>query len=405
MFFWRALLKKRAWNTPLVDPTIPSSTAGTVPARVSRNFWSIDSAVLQENRRRSFILAVVVFILQLPLLGIDLFRLQAGILEVHAGYRYLFYLHVLLQVVLGVLLLCMVAARKRLAARKRSGPTGNALVLTGVVAVLAIAGSITLVDQLIHGQATVYLLGAVGVALIMYVPLFVSCLIFGGVSGAIILLLPYVQSDPDVLTGHIINIALVTAVAITANATLYRQAVRTARHLELIDSQRDELNRLASEDDLTGVANRRYGDRRLREELARYRRYNEPFSLCFCDLDHFKRVNDRFSHAVGDTILRRVAQLLLANLREEDVVMRYGGEEFVLLLPETRKEEATVACEKLRRTIAACDFSAEHADLEVTMSFGVADCSEADAVEEILRIADERLYDAKSLGRNRVECG
>jgi diguanylate cyclase (GGDEF)-like protein len=116
-------------------------------------------------------------------------------------------------------------------------------------------------------------------------------------------------------------------------------------------------------------------------------------------------VNDRFSHDVGDTVLRRVADLLQTNLREEDVVMRYGGEEFVLLLPETRKSEAVVACEKLRHAIEACEFGTVEGALAVTMSFGVADCSEAPDVGGILRVADERLYQAKSLGRNRVESG
>ena len=366
MFLWRALLKKTVHTLQLDNPNPPACHAETRPSRLPRRLWSIDSAVRAENQRRARILAAVVFVLQLPLLGIDVFRLQAGVLAVHTGYRYLFFLHVVLQIVLGALLLYMFLGQWCGPTRERSTPLSNAVVFIGVVVVLCIAASITLVDQLIHGQATVYLLGTVGVALIMYAPLFVSCLIFGGVSAAIVAILPSVQSDPDVLTGHVINIALITAVAITASSTLYRQAVRTARHLELIQSQRQELSRLASEDDLTGVANRRYGDRRLREEMARFRRYDAPFTLCFCDLDQFKRVNDRFSHDVGDTVLRRVADLLQTNLREEDVVMRYRGQEFALLLPESEQSQAVVG---------------------------------------ILRVADERLYQAKSRGRNRVESG
>jgi diguanylate cyclase (GGDEF)-like protein len=269
--------------------------------------------------------------------------------------------------------------------------------------VLGISGAITVVDQMIHGQATVFLLGAVGTALAVYLPVRVSVLAFGGVSGIVLAFLPLVQPDPDVLTGHLINIILVTAVAITANSTLYRQAVRTVRHLKLIDDQRKELDRLASEDDLTGVANRRYGDRRIREELARYYRYERPFSLCFGDLDHFKLVNDRYSHSVGDRVLKKVAELLQIHLRDVDVVVRYGGEEFVVLLPETFGHEAAGVCEKLRTAIAAYDWELHSPGLEITMSFGVADCTEGDDAAAILQLADERLYRAKERGRNRVE--
>lgn len=371
-----------------------------LPARRER-LWVLDPVVQGDNYRRAWILALVVFVLQLPLVGIDLARLGSGVLEVHIGYRYLFYLHVLFQVVLGALLACLHHFRRRDGAtvtRKR-----NVVVIGGVVSVLAVSGAITLVDQLIHGQATVYLLGAVGTALAVYLPIAISVLAFGGVSAVVLALLHLVQPDLDVLAGHLINISLITAVAITANATLYRQAVRTVRHLRLINEQRQELDRLASEDELTGVANRRYGDRRIREELARYRRYDRPFSLCFGDLDHFKLVNDRFSHAVGDRVLQHIAEILQRSLRGVDVVVRYGGEEFVLLLPETLGSEAACVCEKLRACIAGYAWELVEPGLVVTMSFGVADCTEGDDVAAILQIADERLYRAKELGRNRVQ--
>lgn len=343
----------------------------------------------------------MVFVLELPLLGIDVARLWTGVLAVHIGYRYLFYLHLALQLILASLLACLSHFRKRDGGTVT--PRRNALVIGGVVLVLAVSGAITLVDQMIHGQATVFLLGAVGTALAVYLPVMVSVLVFGGVSGVVLALLPLVQPDSDVLIGHLINITLVTAVAITANSTLYRQAVRTVRHLKLIDDQRKTLDRLASEDDLTGVANRRYGHRRIREELARYHRYERPFSLCFGDLDHFKLVNDRFSHAVGDRVLKQIAELLQANLRDADVVVRYGGEEFVVLLPETLGNDAAGVCEKLRTAIAAYDWERHSPGLEITMSFGVADCTEGDDVAAILQLADERLYRAKERGRNRVE--
>ncbi|MBL8113187.1 MAG: diguanylate cyclase [Acidobacteria bacterium] len=168
---------------------------------------------------------------------------------------------------------------------------------------------------------------------------------------------------------------------------------------------------LAIHDALTGVYNRRHLDAVLPRELSRAVRTGSPLSVAMVDLDHFKDVNDRFSHALGDEVLVGVARLAGQRLRKSDLVARYGGEEFVLLLPDTPLEEAIALCEKLREAFEGQTFG-EHR-LKVTASIGVASSQErndagaamsaaSSGAAALLALADERLYEAKRSGRNRV---
>ena len=133
-----------------------------------------------------------------------------------------------------------------------------------------------------------------------------------------------------------------------------------------------QLERQTYEDALTGLANRRYLDLRLDEEFQRARRHHRPLALAIADLDHFKRVNDTWSHAVGDDVLRALARILREQIRHTDLVARFGGEEFVLVLTETDRDAALAACEKLRAAVEHFDWNAIHPGLAVTISIGVA---------------------------------
>lgn len=173
-----------------------------------------------------------------------------------------------------------------------------------------------------------------------------------------------------------------------------------------IDVRRTTLLELENvTDPLTGIFNRRYLDRRLRDEVLRARRYGAPLSLVFLDIDHFKRINDAHGHAAGDQILTELSTLLAGALRETDVLTRYGGEEFVLLIPHTSLEGATEIAERLLRTIEDHPFNLLRifTTLRITCSAGVASLAEcAGSPEDLLQMADERLYRAKTTGRNRV---
>ena len=153
-------------------------------------------------------------------------------------------------------------------------------------------------------------------------------------------------------------------------------------------------------DALTGLANRRWLDEHLSVELARARRRATPLSAALCDLDDFKRINDRFGHTVGDAVLKRVAAILRERCRATDLVARYGGEEFCIAFLETDAARAARSCEALREAIAAHDWASVHKGLVVTMSIGVADTPAS--IERLLADADTQLYRAKHDGKDRV---
>jgi diguanylate cyclase (GGDEF)-like protein len=160
----------------------------------------------------------------------------------------------------------------------------------------------------------------------------------------------------------------------------------------------------ASIDRMTGVANRQSLLGALFTEVERASRYARPFSVAFVDLDHFKQVNDTYGHAVGDVVLRGVAQTIKANLRSTDTIGRYGGEEFMLLLGETGVDDAAELAEKLRLIVQRLRFSVDgNPNLQVTISIGIAGgFGQLLRVDTLIRDADAAMYSAKALGRNQT---
>lgn len=164
-----------------------------------------------------------------------------------------------------------------------------------------------------------------------------------------------------------------------------------------------ELERLATTDSLTGALNRRSFMEAGDAELRRARRYGAPLSLVLMDVDHFKQVNDRFGHAAGDEVLRRLVPVIQAALREHDLVCRYGGEEFAVLFPETDQAGAAVIAERLRSVVAALEVVTEAGTISPTISIGGTQIDvDNDSLEFALSQADAALYHSKETGRNRV---
>jgi diguanylate cyclase (GGDEF)-like protein len=159
---------------------------------------------------------------------------------------------------------------------------------------------------------------------------------------------------------------------------------------------------LALTDALTTLYNRRHTNTTLELEVARTNRYGTPLSLVMCDVDHFKSINDRFGHNVGDEVIRRVANVFPVNIRRIDVAGRWGGEEFVILLPNTPLPGATLVGERLRAAIEGLGPIAGGPE-RVTVSVGVAEHTRGGTATELVERADQALYSAKQRGRNRVE--
>jgi diguanylate cyclase (GGDEF)-like protein len=174
-----------------------------------------------------------------------------------------------------------------------------------------------------------------------------------------------------------------------------------------LETVNQRLKRLVAVDALTGIANRRHFDRALDQELRRARRDGKPLSLVFLDLDEFKRFNDTYGHARGDDVLRQVAQTLDETFRRGgDLVARYGGEEFAVVLPGVDARRAGLYAERLRRRIwtLAIPYAASPLSDRVTISGGVATVAPPQVVtpDNLLYAADQALYRAKCLGRNRI---
>ncbi|MFO1271377.1 MAG: GGDEF domain-containing protein [Rubrivivax sp.] len=162
------------------------------------------------------------------------------------------------------------------------------------------------------------------------------------------------------------------------------------------------LRELSTRDSLTQLHNRRHFDERAGELCRGAAGGTRALCVMLGDVDHFKQINDRFSHAVGDEVLRRVGQVLAQHTRASDIVARYGGEEFVVAFADTTIEHARALADKLRAAIEAHPWHEVHAELRVTISMGVAALQRQDTLGSLLRHADQRLYRAKAAGRNQV---
>lgn len=183
---------------------------------------------------------------------------------------------------------------------------------------------------------------------------------------------------------------------------------RLRAHLKLADTIRQleasqrELREQANTDPLTGLANRRFFGQITNKELSLMRRQQDYFSMMMIDIDHFKAVNDTYGHSAGDHVLREVARCLANSLREEDTIARIGGEEFAVSSPATNRLASIVLAERLRKAVEGLELEYEGSHIRVTISLGIAlRPHDGDSLEDLLTVADERLYLAKEQGRNR----
>jgi diguanylate cyclase (GGDEF)-like protein len=161
-----------------------------------------------------------------------------------------------------------------------------------------------------------------------------------------------------------------------------------------------ELQKISSTDKLTQLCNRQKLDEIIHKEIEKSKTFDKTFSLVLFDIDYFKCVNDEYGHLVGDTILTELSKVLISNVKSIDTLGRWGGDEFMIILPETDLNNAIVLCEKLRSVVENYEFS--H-DIHCTLSFGVANMEDCDSKDSLIKRADELLYKAKEKGRNRIE--
>lgn len=166
-----------------------------------------------------------------------------------------------------------------------------------------------------------------------------------------------------------------------------------------------QLTQLAQTDPLTGLGNRAYFDRAIEQEAARTVRSKAPFTLLMIDIDHFKQLNDNYGHQTGDQVLRAVANVLQNSARTSDMVCRYGGEEFALILPETTAPKAIILADRIHKNLVLLNRELRNIDPPITVSIGIK-CASGKAPihhQQVIEAADQALYKAKRNGRNRTE--
>ena len=193
----------------------------------------------------------------------------------------------------------------------------------------------------------------------------------------------------------------VDSLEMQARVQVHHRLARTIHELEV---SKAALAEQATTDSLTHLSNRRQFYTQAEQNLATCRRYSHDMSVLLLDIDHFKKVNDTYGHHAGDEVLVRIAQLLKGMARLGDTVARFGGEEFSVLLPETKRLGAAVMAQRIRAVIEKEEIIVEGRQIPVTVSIGVATLAaeEVESIDQLLNIADRRLYLAKNNGRNRI---
>ncbi|MFO8041914.1 MAG: GGDEF domain-containing protein [Alkalispirochaeta sp.] len=245
---------------------------------------------------------------------------------------------------------------------------------------------------------TIYIAIIYVVAVVFILPVSVSFIFYLLVSIGAVVVIP--EFHPTITeSSYVADIMSNGAIAWIISTIAYRSFISDFLKTRTIEEKNRELEELSVRDRLTGLVNRRKLDSVLEEVHAWSARYGAEYALILVDIDHFKLVNDNRGHHAGDVVLREIAGVLANSVREVDTCGRWGGEEFLIICPETDLVHAQALAERLRGIVEA---RSAGDDAPVTASFGVASSQEATDAENLIRIADDRLYLAKERGRNRV---
>jgi diguanylate cyclase len=205
---------------------------------------------------------------------------------------------------------------------------------------------------------------------------------------------------PAVEAIHFVFLGIVTAGIATLSVRMSRLRARLSEQKHALAQALEQIRLLATRDELTGLVNRRHMGALMATEQARQRRTGQALSLVLIDIDLFKRVNDEHGHAAGDAVLKAFAGAAQAGLRASDVLSRWGGEEFLLMLPDTGQAPAQQCVERVRALLAQVSFDAVAPGLVVTFSAGLAVCGQDEALDAAIERADQAMYRAKTAGRN-----
>ncbi len=269
-----------------------------------------------------------------------------------------------------------------------------AIMMTGIV--------ITVFDQLITSNITPFILSCVVVGIVFLIRLAISVLIFLFSYLAYYTLIGIYINDADILLSNRVNGITAVALGLFTSVILWHYNYINIVQKRRIEKQNLQLEQLAYYDSLTDLPNRRMFDKLVEHEFSMMRKEGYESVLVLMDIDDFKTVNDTYGHLAGDDVLRQFAKLLRENLRETDIVARFGGEEFIILMPSTNIEEGYVFTENLRKRIMEAEFAVESKEIKLTSSFGMCKLTKGKNEKHYFCSADKALYRAKQMGKNRV---
>lgn len=370
-------------------------------AQVFQDNNSVLGECAQINTRRIYYLAIIA----IPLRIIDIFLFaftksydtlalktwSQGIIASHS--------------VLLVLMIGFFLTTYRL--RKRTEPNTTMFVLQYIVVVVIMASGIAIVtfDQLVTTNITPFLLICIICGSIFLIRPLASFIIYVTSYMAYYYLIALTITDPQILLSNRVNGITAVGVGFLLSFILWHYNYTTIIQKRRIESQQKQLEQMAYYDPLTDLPNRRLLEKLIKRELASMQRYGQETVIIMLDVDDFKQINDTYGHQVGDSILMQLADLLKNNVRETDTVARFGGEEFIILMPNTSVEEGYIFAERIRKIIMEKVFSIGSDTLQITSSFGVSSMGDINSqnLEDYYLLADKALYLAKQSGKNRVE--
>ncbi len=374
----------------------------------------IDQEIARINIARAQFMLAVVLPLHLILITAFALALRAGSPEagtaVHQWRIGIIYGHCTMLLISIVFLLAVWSIKRK---KTENSAVGRALPAAVAFCYLFFGATLCVIDQLVTSSINPYLITSIAVPLVIMIHPHYSLLFYPLTYLAFNLMLPITQGNPDLLLTVRVNGFSSMAIGLGLALLMWRTGVLTLLQRKKIETQtrelaekNEQLKKLAGTDMLTGLYNRMRFTEFVEQELTRIARTGEESALVLLDLDNFKEVNDSYGHPGGDVILQLVAGVIRGQLRETDILARFGGDEFSILLPGTSREGALKAAEKLRQTLENITFTGKLERLKITASFGITQLQggRESAFETLYNIADEALYRAKENGRNLIEC-
>ncbi len=291
--------------------------------------------------------------------------------------------------------------------KNRMKPNTTMIVLQYIVMVVIMASGIALVtlDQLITTNITPFLLICIISGTVFLVRPLISFIIYAVSYMAYYYLIALTIINQQVLLSNRVNGITAVGIGFLLSFMLWQYNYTNIIQKKRIETQQKQLEQMAYYDPLTELPNRRFLEKLIKREFSSMQRHGHETVIIISDIDNFKDINDTYGHPVGDSILRQMADLLKNSVRHSDTVSRFGGEEFIILMPKTSVEEDYVFAERIRKLVMEKIFTVGTVSLQITSSFGVASIRDINTqtLDDYYFLADKALYLAKQSGKNRVE--